>query len=92
MKTAQAYLEVYSKAILWLENPANRREAIDIMLAVSSLKPEDVEKSYDFLLGGHFFETTGMISSLDFHAPKFTSRCVDCPSHEPASRSSASRY
>jgi NitT/TauT family transport system substrate-binding protein len=62
MKTAQAYLKVYSTAILWLENPANRREAIDIMLAVSSLKPEDVEKSYDFLLGGHFFETTGMIS------------------------------
>src|SRR5262249_25130143 len=62
MKTAQAYLDVYSKAILWLENPANRREAIDIMLAVSSLKPEDVEKSYDFLLGVHFFETTNMIS------------------------------
>jgi len=62
LKTAQAYLAVYSKAILWLENPANRREAIDIMLAVSSLRPEDVEKSYDFLRGGHFFETTGMIS------------------------------
>ena len=57
MKTAQAYLAVYSKAILWLEDPANRREAIDIMLAVSSLTPEDVEKSYDFLHDGHFFET-----------------------------------
>ena len=44
MKTAQAYLKVYSKAITWLEDPANRREAVDIMLAVSSLKPEDVEK------------------------------------------------
>jgi NitT/TauT family transport system substrate-binding protein len=62
MKTAQAYLAVYSKAILWLEDPANRREAIDIMLAVSSLKPEDVEKSYAFLHDGHFFETTGKIS------------------------------
>jgi len=62
MKTARAYLAAYSKAILWLEDPANRREAIDIMLAVSSLKPEDVERSYDFLNGGHFFETTGMIS------------------------------
>jgi len=62
MKPAQTYLAVYSKAILWLEDPANRREAIDIMLAVSSLKPEDVEKSYDFLLGGGFFETTGVIS------------------------------
>jgi len=62
MKTAQTYLAVYSKAILWLEDPANRQEAINIMLAVSSLKPEDVEKSYDFLHEGHFFETTGMIS------------------------------
>ena len=62
MKTAQTYLAIYSTAILWLEDPANRREAIDIMLAVSSLKPEDVEKSYDFLNGGHFFETTGAIS------------------------------
>ncbi len=62
MKTAQAYLAVYSKAILWLEDPANRREAIDIMLAVSSLAPTDVEKSYDFLQHGHFFETTGLIS------------------------------
>jgi NitT/TauT family transport system substrate-binding protein len=62
MKTAQAYLAVYSKAILWLDNPANRREAIDIMLAVSSLEPEDVDRSYDFLRNGHFFETTGMIS------------------------------
>jgi len=62
MKTAQTYLAVYSKAILWLEDPANRQQAIDIMLAVSSLKPEDVEKSYDFLHGGHFFETTGAIS------------------------------
>jgi NitT/TauT family transport system substrate-binding protein len=62
MKTAQTYLAVYSKAILWLEDPANRREAIDIMLAVSSLKPEDVEKSYDFLHHGQFFETTGKIS------------------------------
>jgi NitT/TauT family transport system substrate-binding protein len=62
MKTAQSYLAVYSKAILWLEDPANRREAIDIMLAVSSLKPEDVERSYDFLRDGHFFETSGTIS------------------------------
>jgi hypothetical protein len=32
------------------------------------------------------------LASLDFHAPKFTSRCVDCPTDEPASRSSVSRY
>jgi transposase len=31
-------------------------------------------------------------TSLDFHAPKFTSHCVDCPAQELASRSSVSRY
>jgi NitT/TauT family transport system substrate-binding protein len=62
MKAAQAYLAVYSKAILWLADPANRQEAIDIMLAVSSLKVDEVAKSYEFLLGGHFFETSGKIS------------------------------
>jgi NitT/TauT family transport system substrate-binding protein len=62
MKTARAYLGVYAKAILWLEDPANRQEAIDIMLAVSKLAPDDVAKSYDFLHNGHFFDTTGKIS------------------------------
>ena len=62
LKTAQAYLAVYSRAIQWLEAPANRREAIAIMLAVSSLTRADVEQSYDFLQGGHFFETSGKIS------------------------------
>jgi len=62
MNAAQTYLAVYSKAILWLEDTANRREAIDLMLGVSSLAPADVEKSYDFLHQGHFFESTGKIS------------------------------
>ncbi len=62
MKTMQTYLGIYSKAILWLEDPANRREAIDLMIEVSSLAPADVEKSYDFLHQGHFFELTGKIS------------------------------
>jgi len=62
LKTAQAYLAVYSKAIRWLEDPAHRQEAIGIMLAVSSLRPEDVEKSYEFLHHGRFFETSGTIS------------------------------
>ncbi len=62
LKTAQTYLAVYTKAIGWLEDPANRREAIDLMLDVSSLAPADVEQSYEFLHQGHFFEPTGKIS------------------------------
>jgi NitT/TauT family transport system substrate-binding protein len=62
LKTAQSYLAVHGKATAWLEDPANRREAIDIMIAVSSLGAADVEKAYAFLHHGHFFETTGKIS------------------------------
>ena len=40
----------------------NRREAIEMMVAVSNLKADDVEKSYDFLVVGGFFEPTGAVS------------------------------
>ena len=62
MRTMQNYLAAYSHAILWLEQPANRQAAVDMMIAASSLKADEVEKAYDFLIGGHFFETTGRIS------------------------------
>src|SRR5580704_13614889 len=62
MKTAQAYLTVHGKATAWVEDPANRQEAIDIMIAVSHLAASDVEKAYAFLHDGHVFEITGKIS------------------------------
>jgi NitT/TauT family transport system substrate-binding protein len=55
-------VSVNGKATAWLEDPANRQEAIDIMIAVSHLAAPDVEKAYAFLHDGHFFETTGKIS------------------------------
>jgi len=33
-----------------------------MMVSVSSLKADDLEKAYDFLVAGGFFETTGRIS------------------------------
>jgi NitT/TauT family transport system substrate-binding protein len=56
------FLAVYTKSILWLLQPSNRKEAIDMMVSVSGLKAEDVERSYDFLVKGGFFEATGRIS------------------------------
>jgi NitT/TauT family transport system substrate-binding protein len=61
-KLVEKYLAVYNRAIQWLAQPANRREAIDMMVAVSKLKVDDVEKSYDFLQKGKFFEPTGQVS------------------------------
>jgi NitT/TauT family transport system substrate-binding protein len=56
------FLAVYTKSIHWLSDSTNRREAIEMMVAVSNLKADDVEKSYDFLVGGGFFEPTGTVS------------------------------
>jgi ABC-type nitrate/sulfonate/bicarbonate transport system substrate-binding protein len=60
--TIRRFLAVYTRSILWLVAPENRKEAIDVMVSVSSLRADDVEKTYDFLVTGGFFETTGRIS------------------------------
>jgi NitT/TauT family transport system substrate-binding protein len=60
--TVRRFLAVYTKSIHWLATPENRKEAVGMMVSVSSLKAEDVEKAYDFLVTGGFFETTGRIS------------------------------
>jgi len=60
--TFRKFLEVYTKSILWLTDPDHRKEAIEMMVMVSNLKTGDVEKSYDFLVKGGFFEPTGRIS------------------------------
>jgi ABC-type nitrate/sulfonate/bicarbonate transport system substrate-binding protein len=46
----------------WLYDPKNRDEAVQILIKVSKIKKEDVEKAYDFLIGGKYFEPTGKIS------------------------------
>jgi len=46
----------------WFSDPANRAQAIKIMVDASKLKEDDVTKSYDFLHNNKFFETTGKIS------------------------------
>jgi ABC-type nitrate/sulfonate/bicarbonate transport system substrate-binding protein len=58
----QGFLAAYNKSIAWLRDPANRKEAIDLMVAVSKVAPDDVEKSYQFLVTGRFLEPSGTIS------------------------------
>ena len=60
--TIEKFLAVYTRSIHWLSDPANRNEAIDMMVSVSNLKTSDVEKSYEFLVKGNFLEPTGRIS------------------------------
>jgi ABC-type nitrate/sulfonate/bicarbonate transport system substrate-binding protein len=60
--TLEKVLLVNSKSMTWFSNPANRSEAIRIMVEASRLKEEDVAKSYDFLHNNQFFENTGKVS------------------------------
>ncbi len=55
-------LAVMNRSIAWLYDPKNRAEAVKIMVEVSRMQADDVEKSYDFLIGGKFFEPTGKVS------------------------------
>src|SRR5947209_7413736 len=61
-------LLVNSKSMAWFSDPANRAEAIRIMVEASKLKEEDVAKSYDFLHKNHIFETTGKVSKTKMGA------------------------
>ena len=60
--TFQKFLAVYTKSIAWLTDPANHNEAVDLMVSVSKLSRDDVEKAYGFLIKGGFLEPTGAIS------------------------------
>lgn len=60
--TAMRFLSAYNKSIAWFQDAANRADAVRIMVEVSKLKTEDVEKGYDFLQKGNFFELTGKVS------------------------------
>jgi ABC-type nitrate/sulfonate/bicarbonate transport system substrate-binding protein len=58
----QKFLKVYTRSIAWLSDPANREEAVSLMMSVSKLSHDDVEKAYDFLIKSGFLEPTGAIS------------------------------
>jgi NitT/TauT family transport system substrate-binding protein len=58
----QRLLDAHAKAVAWFEDDRNRAEAVKMMVTVSSLKSDDVEKAYDFYRKGKFFEPTGKVS------------------------------
>ena len=58
----QKLLAAHIRSVAWFEDERNRTEAVQILMAASKLKQEDVEKAYDFMRKGQFFEPTGKIS------------------------------
>jgi NitT/TauT family transport system substrate-binding protein len=61
-------LAAQSKSIAYFYDDGNRAEVIRILLAVSGLKIEDVEKAYDFFRKNNFFDRTGKISRSKMNA------------------------
>ena len=55
-------ITVYNDSMAWLYDPKNRDEAVEILMKVSKIKKDDVEKAYDFLIRGKYFEPTGKVS------------------------------
>src|SRR6516162_232064 len=66
--TLEKVLSVNAKSMAWFSDPANRAEAIKIMVEASKLKQDDVAKSYDFLHKNGFLETTGKLSKTKMGA------------------------
>jgi len=60
--TLQKLLGAHTRSVAWFEDDANRAEAVKILATASGLKQDDVEKAYDFMRKGRFFEPTGKVS------------------------------
>ena len=61
--TLDKFLAAYNKSVQWFQDVKNRDGAVKIMMEAGRQKQEDVEKSYDFLQKGNFYELTGNISN-----------------------------
>ena len=64
----QRILAAHKKSVEWFYDTKNRAEAVTMMATVSRIKTDDVEKAYDFLHKGNFFERTGAISRTKMNA------------------------
>ena len=61
-------LAAQTKSIEYFYDDHNRADVVRILVAVSSQKAEDVEKSYDFFRKNNFFDRTGKISRARMNA------------------------
>jgi ABC-type nitrate/sulfonate/bicarbonate transport system substrate-binding protein len=55
------FLSAIRAATVWFYQPANRAEAIAILLKESGAKPDDVDKTYDYFTAIHIFPEDGTI-------------------------------
>lgn len=66
--TIEKFLAAYGKAVAWFDDPANRAEAVRILVAASHQAQDDTEKSYDLYRRIEFFEPKGDVSKKKIEA------------------------
>ncbi|MEX6509035.1 ABC transporter substrate-binding protein [Jiella sp. M17.18] len=57
------FLAAYSQAVTWLADPANRQEAVKILVNDTAAKPDDAEKTYDFFDKIDIYDANGKIDT-----------------------------
>lgn len=60
--SVQRFLTAFGKSVAWFQDEHNRAEAISIMIRAGNMKPEDIERSYDFFRTGNYFEPRNSVS------------------------------
>jgi ABC-type nitrate/sulfonate/bicarbonate transport system substrate-binding protein len=82
MDIVRRFHTALNKGFDWFLDRRNRQEAIDILVRVGKLKPDEVAKSYDFFRDGEFFEPTGNVSKAKLRAvTKVLESLGDLPSN-----------
>jgi NitT/TauT family transport system substrate-binding protein len=61
-------LAAHARSVEWFYDDRNRDEAIRLLAAASSLKPDDVDKSYAFFRKNSIFDRSGRISRAKMSA------------------------
>lgn len=61
-------LAVHNKSVAWFLDKSHRQEAIEIMVEASKLKPDTIEKTYDFLHQRNFIDGSGAVSKTKMRA------------------------
>jgi ABC-type nitrate/sulfonate/bicarbonate transport system substrate-binding protein len=53
--TLRRVLRAQNDAVKWLNNPANKAQALQILIAATNARPSDAEAAYDYYIGKHIW-------------------------------------
>lgn len=57
----QNFLKGYSDSVAWFNDPAHKKEAIDILVRRINADPDDADKTYDFFIKYQMYDTHGTV-------------------------------